>query len=170
MLVCLSIIVSCCFIKDWNLKLRGFLVACRNGIATHVNVAEPAALEKMFNVLAGNEQVADSAFNAKLLSEITKAGFGKAQEVAKFPVMQSVALARDVRSIGDDEFDHRIQCEIGDRRGIVYLARPEAELAFVASTAGNIPDPKKRAGLDPLIDLVYRKTPDAGNGIYAAEN
>src|ERR1700761_7108404 len=44
------------------------------GIVAHVNMAEPAALEKLFNALARNKQITDGAFNPKLFAEIANAG------------------------------------------------------------------------------------------------
>ena len=100
------------------------------GISAHVNTAKPATLKKLFDVFTGNKKVADGAFNAKFFAEFANAGFRKAQEVAKFPVVQAIPLARDMSALRDDGFNYRIECEVSNGYGIVYLTGPKTEFAF----------------------------------------
>ena len=140
------------------------------GIVAHINAAKPAALKKLFDAFAGNKKAADSAFNAKFLAKFAGTRFGKAQKMAKFPIMQAIPLARDVGAFGNDSFNYCIKCEIGDGRAIVYFAGPEAEFAFATAATRDVPDPQKFAGLNPIINLIHRDTGDTRDRVDAAES
>jgi hypothetical protein len=78
-----------------------------------INISNPAAAEKLFEPGAGNEQVADGPANAEFLAKLAGSWFGKTQEMAKFPVMQALALAGHVAAVGDDGFDNGVEVKIG---------------------------------------------------------
>ena len=117
------------------------------------NVPEPATAEEFFNPGAGNKKVAGGAANTKFLAEFAGRRLGKTQEMAKFPIVQAVALAGHMGAIGDDRFDDGVEGKVGHGGGVVDLTRPEAKFAPGTDAAGDIPDPQKMPALDQIINL-----------------
>ena len=86
----------------WRLS-RGFIFFNGGGFAFDgVNVSQPAAAEEFFNPGTGNEKMASGAANAEFLAKFAGGGLGKTQEMAKFPIVEAVALAGHMSAVGDD--------------------------------------------------------------------
>lgn len=107
-------------------------------------IANPAAVEELLDPGTGNEKAADGSFrapNSHFLAHAAKDGFGEAKEVAKFPVMDAIALPRDVGAPRDNGLYRGIEGEPGGGGMVVDFAGPKAEFTANAEAAGNIPNP-----------------------------
>jgi hypothetical protein len=134
-----------------------------------IDITEPTAAKKLIEDGAGNQVTLSRTTNAKFLTHLAQSGFGKAQEMAKFPITKAIVLAGDVHTVGNDRIYDGIQSEAGNRRGIVNLAGPKAKLAFGADTGGNIPNPKITARFNPVINLIDGQARDTGDGVSATK-
>lgn len=109
--------------------------------AVWVKGADPAVAKKTFKTGLGDNQVAGSATNAQFLIHAIQAGFANAQEMPKFPTTDAVGLAGDVVAFWNNCLDDGVNCQFGNRGGIVDFLAQETEVTFNANAAGDIPDP-----------------------------